>query len=127
MNMDHHLTRVSKKYLHLMSVFPALTETFILREVQGLRDLGWNPIIAQLRPGMRVDGCRLEAHGFGARDQRLALRCAEHAPNTDKSAADRNTFHRLHRHQHFGDGRTHGQSRRNLDQRREEVGSAGAI
>jgi glycosyltransferase involved in cell wall biosynthesis len=42
--------RITNKYLHLMSVFPALTETFVLREVQQLSNLGWDATICQLRP-----------------------------------------------------------------------------
>ena len=51
----------SPTYLHLMSVFPALTETFVLREVQELRELGWNVTICQLRPRRNVP----LAAGFG--------------------------------------------------------------
>ncbi|MGA3176799.1 MAG: glycosyltransferase [Candidatus Acidiferrum sp.] len=36
--------------LHLISTFPPLTETFVLREIRQLRKLGLNVIIGQLRP-----------------------------------------------------------------------------
>jgi colanic acid/amylovoran biosynthesis glycosyltransferase len=38
------------KYLHLVSIFPARTETFIFREIRALRDLGCDVVIGQLRP-----------------------------------------------------------------------------
>ena len=38
------------KYLHLVSIFPARTETFIFREIRALRDLGCDIVIGQLRP-----------------------------------------------------------------------------
>ena len=37
-------------YLHIVSVFPALTETFVLREARQMRELGWDVILAPLRP-----------------------------------------------------------------------------
>jgi colanic acid/amylovoran biosynthesis glycosyltransferase len=36
--------------LHLISTFPPLTETFVLREIRRLRKIGLNVIIGQLRP-----------------------------------------------------------------------------
>lgn len=36
--------------LHLISTFPTLTETFVLREIRRLRKIGLNVIIGQLRP-----------------------------------------------------------------------------
>jgi colanic acid/amylovoran biosynthesis glycosyltransferase len=36
--------------LHLISTFPPLTETFVLREIRRLRETGINVIIGQLRP-----------------------------------------------------------------------------
>src|SRR5450432_2648781 len=40
---------VGVKYLHLMSIFPALTETFVLREVRKMRQMGCEVVIGQLR------------------------------------------------------------------------------
>jgi colanic acid/amylovoran biosynthesis glycosyltransferase len=37
-------------YLHIVSIFPALTETFVLREARQMREAGWNVILAPLRP-----------------------------------------------------------------------------
>jgi colanic acid/amylovoran biosynthesis glycosyltransferase len=38
------------KCLHLVSIFPAQTETFIFREIRALQDLGCEVVIGQLRP-----------------------------------------------------------------------------
>jgi glycosyltransferase involved in cell wall biosynthesis len=38
------------KYLHIVSIFPALTETFVLREARKMRDVGCEVVIGQLRP-----------------------------------------------------------------------------
>lgn len=38
------------KYLHVVSIFPALTETFVLREARALRQTGCDVVIGQLRP-----------------------------------------------------------------------------
>jgi glycosyltransferase involved in cell wall biosynthesis len=36
--------------LHLLSTFPSLTETFVLREIRELRKIGLNVVIGQIRP-----------------------------------------------------------------------------
>jgi len=38
------------KYLHLVSIFPALTETFVLREARKMQEMGCEVVIGQLRP-----------------------------------------------------------------------------
>jgi len=51
--------------LHLMSAFPPLIESFVLREVRQLRDEGWRVAVAGLRP---LDS-RSRAKGFEDLDQ----------------------------------------------------------
>src|SRR5215469_14515299 len=48
------------KYLHIVSIFPALTETFVAREVTIMRQIGCDVLIGQLRPV----GSRPTAKGF---------------------------------------------------------------
>jgi colanic acid/amylovoran biosynthesis glycosyltransferase len=47
-------------YLHVVSIFPALTETFVLREARRMRQMGCEVVIGQLRPA----GGRPIAHEF---------------------------------------------------------------
>jgi glycosyltransferase involved in cell wall biosynthesis len=49
-----------KSLLHVVSIFPALTETFVLREARELKRLGWSIFLGQLRPV----GRRPTAPGF---------------------------------------------------------------
>jgi colanic acid/amylovoran biosynthesis glycosyltransferase len=48
------------KYLHIVSIFPALTETFVLREARKMQEMGCEVVIGQLRPV----GRRPTAPGF---------------------------------------------------------------
>lgn len=49
------------KYLHIVSTFPALTETFVLREARKMRQIGGNVVIGQLRPtGRRPTSAEFE-------------------------------------------------------------------
>jgi glycosyltransferase involved in cell wall biosynthesis len=38
------------KYLNIVSIFPTLTETFVLRELRAMRQMGCEVVIGQLRP-----------------------------------------------------------------------------
>ena len=38
------------KYLNVVSIFPTLTETFVLRELRAMRQMGCDVVIGQLRP-----------------------------------------------------------------------------
>jgi colanic acid/amylovoran biosynthesis glycosyltransferase len=44
--------------LHLISAFPPLSQTFVLREIQQLRSQGWNTVIGPLRPLHRTPRAR---------------------------------------------------------------------
>ena len=48
------------KYLNIVSIFPSLTETFVLRELRTMRQMGCDVVIGQLRPA----GRRPTASGF---------------------------------------------------------------
>jgi len=46
-------SQLRMKYLNIVSIFPSLTETFVFRELQTMRQMGRDVVIGQLRPAGR--------------------------------------------------------------------------
>ncbi len=48
--MNSSTAQPRMKYLNIVSIFPTLTETFVLRELRAMRQMGCDVVIGQLRP-----------------------------------------------------------------------------
>jgi colanic acid/amylovoran biosynthesis glycosyltransferase len=62
------------KYLNVVSIFPALTETFVIRELRAMREIGCDVVIGQLRPaGRRPTAAECgDLHSFVVRAELLS-------------------------------------------------------